>query len=117
MINSSLGQLGSGGVIKIGRREQCYNNYNRGCSDFDDGLEEASHQLTLEDFAPNFLSKPGAVIHSDRSKNHPSEANTPVSAVNDSGSENRLSELMRLVDKRKRMIQDRERNLRQESPF
>jgi hypothetical protein len=72
----------------------------------------------LEDFAPNFLSKPGAIIHSDRSKNPASETNTPASQINDSGSENRLSELVRLVDKRKRMIQERERNLgRHESPF
>lgn len=54
VINSSLGQLGSGGAGRNGRREQCYNNYNKGFADFDDGLEEASHQLTLEDFAPNF---------------------------------------------------------------
>lgn len=110
MINSSLGQLGSGGVIRNGRREQCYNNYNRGCTDFDDGLEEASHQLTLEDFAPNFLQKSGVGINSDRSKNQASEGTMPASAINDSGSENRLSELVRLVDKRKRMILERERN-------
>jgi hypothetical protein len=51
----------------------------------------------------------------DRSKK--SDGTTPVSAVNDSGSENRLSELIRLVDKRKKMIQDRDKNARTESPF
>lgn len=53
------------------------------------------------------------IIHSDRSR--PSEVATPVS--NESGSENRLSELVRLVDRRKRMIQEREKNMsKQESP-
>lgn len=90
-------------------REQCYNNYGKGAYDFDD-LEEASHQLTLDDFAPNFLSKPpGVYIHSDRSKE---KSETPGSGINDSASENnRLSELVRLVDKRKKMMQERERNM------
>jgi hypothetical protein len=106
---------------KTGGREQCYNDYDKVqngmiTNDYSgyDGLEEASRQLTLDDFAPNFMSRPaGQDMQSDRSKarqNFEEPGSTPASAVNDSGSENRLSELVRLVDKRKKMIQDRERS-------
>ena len=44
------------GKVAEKRRQKCYNN-DGAQEELDDDLEEASRLLTLDDFAPNFISQ------------------------------------------------------------